>query len=342
VFGRRPFAEGAPGVQNHPLGDCGDDLVHSVEEFTRRSCDAFRRAFPLGTSSVTLLAHDWSAVPAALSLKAMHGLDVLVEYHSLEWQRTDVSSETARRIADIELAGLREAGTILVHQASTRDCAVGVHPDCAGRIAEARMPFPVHEFQSDLDPGAVKARFHVGPIDPTIVYVGDLATPYGSDLLVKAMPAILKNHNQARLIIVGQGAEYWPMRVYSRYLLLDHAIRFAGDVQGQALFELIHAADIVVVPSRESTPWWPIQAAWAARRPVVATHEAAPALLEHDRDSVLVYPNEGSLVWGIERLLFDLELGRAIARRGHEKLLERFGANVIAEQVVGLMRGTPA
>jgi len=343
LFGRRPFAEGAPGVYNHAVGDCGgDDLLGSVREFTRRNCDAFRRAFPLGAAGVTLLAHDWSAVPAALTLKAMHGLEVLVEYHSLEWQRTDVVSETARQIAEIELSGLREARTILVHQASTRDCALSVLPECAGRFEDVRLPFPVHLFRNDLDPGAVKARFQVGPIDPTIVYVGDLAEGYGADLLVKAMPAILKNHTQARLVIVGQGSEYWPMRVYSRYLLLDHAIRFAGDLQGPPLFELIQAADIVAVPSRGPTPWWPILAAWAAQRPVVASHEAAVPLLEHDHDSVLVYPNEGSLVWGIERLLFDLDLGRTIARRGHEKLLERFGENVIAEQITDLMRVTSA
>src|SRR5271157_6472344 len=31
VFGRRPFAEGAPGVHNHAVGDCdGDDVLGSV------------------------------------------------------------------------------------------------------------------------------------------------------------------------------------------------------------------------------------------------------------------------------------------------------------------------
>jgi glycosyltransferase involved in cell wall biosynthesis len=113
-------------------------------------------------------------------------------------------------------------------------------------------------------------------------------------------------------------------------------------VKGQALFELIQAADIIAIPSRESTPWWPILAAWAARRPVVATHEAASLLLEHEQESVLVYPNEGSFVWGIERLLFDLDFGRAIARRGHQKLHERFGEKIIAEQIEGLMGVTPS
>ena len=56
-----------------------------------------------------------------------------------------------------------------------------------------------------LDAGAVKARYQVGPIDPTILCVGDLDDKYGPDLLVKAMPGILKNHKQARLVVRQRG-----------------------------------------------------------------------------------------------------------------------------------------
>jgi glycosyltransferase involved in cell wall biosynthesis len=104
---------------------------------------------------------------------------------------------------------------------------------------------------------------------------------------------------------------------------------------------LVEAADIIALPSRDSTPWWPIQAAWAAQRPVVATHKAAPALLEHERDSVLVYPVEQSLVWGIERLLYDPALCVTLGQNGREKLEERFGWNNVAEQLEELM-GVPA
>src|SRR5271166_5328859 len=62
LFGRRPFAEGTPGVHNYPVGDCGDDPLGSVREFTRRNCDAFGRAFPLGAAGVTLPTHERSAV----------------------------------------------------------------------------------------------------------------------------------------------------------------------------------------------------------------------------------------------------------------------------------------
>ncbi len=136
---------------------------------------------------------------------------------------------------------LREAQVILTQESSAAEVARFWVPECAARLTAARQPFPVAPFNSKIDPGQVKARFQVGPIDPTILYVGDLSDRYGPDLLVKAMPAILRNHPQARLIVVGDGPQYWTLRVYSRYLLLDHAIRFPGSVVGQAMHELVES-----------------------------------------------------------------------------------------------------
>jgi hypothetical protein len=52
-----------------------------------------------------------------------------------------MSGETSWQIAEIELAGLREARTILVHQASTAKIARRRLPECAGRIAAAQEFF---------------------------------------------------------------------------------------------------------------------------------------------------------------------------------------------------------
>jgi glycosyltransferase involved in cell wall biosynthesis len=342
LFARQPFELDAPGVTVHAVGTCADgDLLDRVQEFTHRACNAFLQQFPNGKAGVTVMAYEWSAVPALSILRGIKDLCSLFSLHSLERQRSDMGSEVSRRIEEIELSGLREARAVLVQQPATAEVARHWFPDCTPRLVQARQPFPTHLFQNEIDAGAVKSRYQVGPIDPTILYVGDLAECYGPDMLIKALPPILKNHKQARLVIVGDGPDYWPLRVYTRYLLLEHAVRLVGSVEGQALCELVQAADVVAVPSRETTPWWPIQAAWAARRPVVATHKAAPGLLEHEQDSVLFYPSENSCVWGIERILFDPELGRAIADGGHRKLEERFGWTIVAEQVEELMGVAP-
>ena len=182
-------------------------------------------------------------------------------------------------------------------------------------------------------------------MDPTILFIGELDERHGPDILMKSVPAVLKNHPQARFVFVGDGTLLWPLRVYTRYLLLEHAVRFAGHMEGQPLRELIQAADIVAVPSREQIGEWQVLAAWAAGRAVVATHNVGGAtaslpcvaLLEHERDGVLVYPHESSLVWGLERMLYDHALRKNAGLNGKRKLLARFGQASAARQIEELM-----
>ncbi len=338
AFTRQGLGSDVPGATVHVLGDAEDgDLLGRVQEFTHRACNAFLRRFEDSRAPVTLMGCEWSAVQAMSILRGIKDLNTILSLQSLERQRSDMSSELSRAIDAIELTGLREARTILVHEPATAEVARYWVPDCALRTACLHPIFPVPRFRRTLDAGAIKARYQVGPIDPTILYVGDLNERYGPDLLIKAMPAVLKNHPQARLVIVGDGGDYWPLRVYARYLLLEHAVRLPGSVEGDALDELIQAADVIAVPSREPTPWWPILAGWAARRPVVATHNAAPGLTEHEKDAVLFYPNVPSAVWGVERALFDGDLCQAMAVNGGRKLDERFGWGAVAAQVKELM-----
>lgn len=341
LFARFPVPLTVPGLHAHAVGDVeGDDLLARVQEFTSRAANAFLHQFPDGSPHVTLMGFEWSGAGPLDLLRGLKNNRTVFSLHSLERQRSDMTSEISKRINELECTALRESQVVLTQEPAAAEVARFWVPECAARLVAARQPFPVAFFNNHIDPGQVKARYQVGPIDPTILYVGDFSDRYGPDLLVKAMPAILRNHPQARLVLVGDGPLYWTMRVYSRYLLLDHAIRFPGSVVGPAMHELVEAADVIAVPSRDATPWWPIQAAWAAGRPVVATHHAASALLEHESDSILVYPVEQSLVWGVERILYDADLCAALAEKGREKLEERFGWNNVAEQIEELM-GVP-
>jgi len=190
-----------------------------------------------------------------------------------------------------------------------------------------KRSFPIEEFVSKLDPAVVKARYQIGPIDPVVVFVGDLDERHGPDLLIRAMPPILKNHPQTRLVIVGDGPMIWPLRVMSRYMLLDYAVRIVGHVGGREVRELIAAADIMAVPSRSKTEDWQILSGWSAQRPVVATYAVAEELCRHEQDSVLIYPNPGSCVWGVERVLHDPDFGRGIGQRGYARVVSEFGGD---------------
>jgi glycosyltransferase involved in cell wall biosynthesis len=342
LFSRYPFDLREAGVRVHPVGSVAEgDVVAQAQEFTRRAGNVFLQEIPVGRD-VDLIAYEWSAAGVLGLLRGLRNLQGVLSLHSIERQRSDGSSEVARKISDIEREGIEAARTVLVHDSATPDAVRAWLPGCADRLVQGPELFPTEAFETELDPGTVKGRYQVGPIDPMLLFIGDLDDRYGPDALLRAMPAILRHHGQARLVLVGDGPMQWPLRVYARYLLLEHAVRVVGDVRDRALFDLIQAADLVVVPSRDSTPWWPIQAAWAARRPVVATHQAAKPLLEHEKDSVLVYPSENSIVWGVERVLYDPDLGKAIAAAGRRKLEERFGWPQQAAHVEEVLAAVPA
>src|SRR5438270_182413 len=137
-------------------------------------------------------------VKAATLLRGIKDYGTLLSLHSLERQRSDLTSEVSRKIEAIERSGLREARTVLFHEPGTAEVARHWVPECADRSTNVRQPFSVQQFESNRDPAEVKARYQIGPVDPTILYIGDLSERYGPDLLLKAMPAVLKNNQQAR------------------------------------------------------------------------------------------------------------------------------------------------
>ena len=107
--------------------------------------------------------------------------------------RSDMSTPVSRTIDALEIQGLHLAKTVLVLGSATADVARRLMPDFALKIAPAADSFPAANFQKELDAGAVKARYLIGPVGPTILFVGVMDEDHGPDLLIKAVPAILKN-----------------------------------------------------------------------------------------------------------------------------------------------------
>lgn len=342
IFARKSFNIDIPGVYMHAVGgESEDSLFTQVQEFTRRASNAFLREFH-DSAQVTMMGFEWSSIPAVSLLRAIKNVGFVLSLHSLERQRSNLTEGISRFIEETELAGLREARLVLCHDTGTADVARRCVPECAEHIEMMSPMTMIQDFQFSLDPGEIKKRFQIGPTDPTILFVGDLSETYGPDLLLKAMPKLLRNNKQARCVFIGDGDLLWPLRVQSRYQLLDYAVRLAGHLDGQALRELVYAADVVVVPSRQATPWWPIEAAWAANRPVVTTPNAASALVRPDQDAAVVNADESCIATAIERVLSDPDFARSIASEGRARIQERYSINKVVSRIDEVMGANQA
>ncbi len=307
--------------------------VAQATDFGQRVAAAFEQDCKHDSSTWAVLAHEWSCVPALVALRTLGTRTHALSLHSVERQRSDMSEPISESIEQIEILGVERADVVMLHDPYTRSFLSNASEDQEDKLVLIRPPFPIEEFQSSLDPGRVKARFQVGPVDPTLLFIGDADRAHGPDILMKAFPAIRKVYPQARAVFVGEGPMLWPLRVQSRYMLQDHAVRIVGHLEGQALRDLIAASDVIVVPSRERTENWQILAGWAARKPVVATHEVATGLGIHERNSILIFPHESSCVWGIGRVLGDAQLATKVGYEGHRDLEHHYGWAGVVTQI---------
>ncbi len=163
-------------VTVHVIDDSLEEkLVDQVQDFARQAGNEFLRLFPVSSIPITLLGCEWSSVPVLTLLQGIRNLNVFWSVHSLERQRSDMTSDLSHSIEQIELAGLRAAKAVLVHDPATVPVAKSLLPESASRIINEGQVFPVAQFQTIADPGVIKARYQVGPIDPTILFVGDLS-----------------------------------------------------------------------------------------------------------------------------------------------------------------------
>ncbi len=107
---------------------------------------------------------------------------------------------------------------------------------------------------------------------PRIVYVGRLTPQKCVDVLIKAMPDVLRAFPDARLDIVGQGPDRMRLERLAWTLKLAHHVRFHGYLSAMERDELIALAWVAVCPS--AFEGWGVSCVEASARgvPVVASN----------------------------------------------------------------------
>lgn len=196
--------------------------------------------------------------------------------------------------------------------------------------------FNWEDFQGIVDQGEIKRRYNIGPIDPVILFVGELNNTYAPDIIVDAMPTLLRNNHRLHFVFVGEGELFWPIKVKAHYLYIEHAIRLVGHKEGRDLYELFQASDIIAIPNRQNTGNFQILAAWSAKKPIVVTKAGSCGLIRHEENGVLVYDNPESLIWGIERITSDWSKAHEMTEQGWNNLKENYTWNAAGKKMKGI------
>jgi glycosyltransferase involved in cell wall biosynthesis len=192
-------------------------------------------------------------------------------------------------------------------------------------------------FDGSLDPGAVKARYGIGPLDPMVLFCGRMTVQKGPDLLISAIPMILPDHPHAKFVFVGDGDLRSSCEHQAHGLGVAHACRFLGYRKDRELMELYKACDVVCVPSRNEPFGITILEAWSAEKPVVATKIGSPdEFIWHEVNGLKTDPHPESVAWGIGTLFHDFERARWMGRNGRLAVETAFSWDRVAEQTLSV------
>lgn len=220
---------------------------------------------------------------------------------------------------------LRHSDAVIAVSEFERDylAGKGVNPD---KIVIAGNGVHVDEYRP-ADPARFKAALQdahgLGDDVRVIVFIGRKLEYKGIATLVEAVKR-LPRQLDAALFLAGPSSAwfddfYQHLSSSDRMKIIDLGVLSHADK-----VDLLHLADVLVLPSRFEAFGIVLLEAWACGTPVIAASTGAMPGIVSDAGLVFEYGNADQLTAQITRLLEDTDLANGMARRGRERLLERY------------------
>lgn len=330
------------GVHYHRVPYRGSkDFIDDVNQMCRAFVDSlFHTENYMGAHFDIVHAHDWMSSNAMVWIKQGRGRKAILTIHSTEYGRcgNNFYGGPSTRIMDHERHGTFNADKVITVSQMLKNELAWIYnlPDWKTSVIPNGISF--EQFDGFVDPGFIKGRYGIGPMDPTTLFVGRMTSQKGPDLLVRAIPYVLRHYSNAKFIFSGNGDMRAHVEDLARSQGVAHACRFYGVFPRGELIDLYKACDCVVVPSRNEPFGIVVLEAWASGKPVIATHNGTE-FVWHNVNGLKVYPNPESIAWGIGSLFANFEHARWMGSKGREAVENSFSWDTVAENTLAVYLG---
>jgi glycosyltransferase involved in cell wall biosynthesis len=169
--------------------------------------------------------------------------------------------------------------------------------------------------------------------------VGRLEWEKGPDLLVQAMPRVLQDFPNARLILAGKGSYTHQIIAMIQEMGLESAIQLAGFISDETRNELYAVADIAVFPSRYEPFGIVALEAMAAGAPVVVSNVGGLSeVVDHGVTGLRAETTPEAIADAILDILHHPDLAAERARRAQNVVRTQYSWEIIADRVLEVYR----
>lgn len=168
---------------------------------------------------------------------------------------------------------------------------------------------------------------------PNVLFVGLLQDVKGIDILIRAVPLIMRSIPNIYVYIAGSGPCENDLKILAGELGVEDNVKFLGFVPKAKKYSYFKSADICIVPSRYESFGIVLLEAMSCGKAVVASRIGGiPEVVEDGRTGILFEPgNVNELANNIVGILKDNDLRQRMGKLGQEKA-KKFGWDAIAEE----------
>jgi len=121
--------------------------------------------------------------------------------------------------------------------------------------------------------------YHLNKTQPLLLFVGRLAKEKNIELILRAMPLVLKEVPNAKLVIIGEGPNRQNLAKIIAKLKIQTKVILTGYVSNAIKIAAYQACDIFIFPSLTETQGLVINEAALQAKPIIfADHQISPVL----------------------------------------------------------------
>ncbi|MHC1585591.1 MAG: glycosyltransferase family 4 protein [Candidatus Syntropharchaeia archaeon] len=289
-----------------------------------------------------VVSHDWlAAIGGIISADALK-IPFVFHFHSTEQGRTGDGSPTIKKIES--MAGNRADRIITVSYAMRDELVRLGHDEEKIRVVHNGID-PEKYDPSRIDEEEkreLRRELGIGDEEFMIFFIGRLTWVKGADMLVQAMPLILNEISNAKLVIIGKGEQEEMLRgMISNLGIGDRVILETKYITEEERILFYAASDVVVFPSKYEPFGIVCLEAMSMEKPVVVGAKGTSGFREQvipygeGRCGAHIDPDDpGDIAKFVIEILNDEDLRMKMGKNGRKRVLESFTLKKIAAQTI--------
>ena len=285
-------------------------------------------------------AHDWLVAYSAVTIKNAYNIPLVSTIHATENGRNNgIYTDLQRYINSVEWWLTYQSYRVIVNSNYMKNEVVRVFNLPEDKIDIINNGICINKFELINYDINFRRRYAMDN-EKILFFVGRLVNEKGVSCLIDAMPKILNEYHDVKLVIAGRGNELESLRGRANNLGILNKVYFTGYVGEKDLMRLYKCSDVAIYPSfYEPFGIVALESMLAGIPTVVSDVGGLGEIILNDEDGKKFYTGcSNSLADCVLDVLKNPDKAKDMTKKAKAKVLEKYNWNNLAKQYQELYR----